>query len=88
MNSGHLNATLDRSGRLHIVGLWGLANADGGFYSLLQFVKEAVFNPGGGNFVINDIFPKKVPSISSMPVTHPGTGNILSARWMNSSTIR
>ncbi|HPX67599.1 MAG TPA: T9SS type A sorting domain-containing protein [Candidatus Syntrophosphaera sp.] len=61
MNSGHLNATLDRSGRLHIVGLWGLANADGGFYSLLQFVKEAVFNPGGGNFVINDIFPKKSP---------------------------
>ncbi|MDD4223277.1 MAG: T9SS type A sorting domain-containing protein [Candidatus Cloacimonetes bacterium] len=59
MNSGHLNATLDSDGRLHIVGLWGLANADGGFYPLLQYVKQAVYDPVGGDLEIRDIYPQQ-----------------------------
>lgn len=59
MNSGHLNAALDRDGRLHIVGLWGLANSDGGFYPFLQYVKEAVYRPVGGYLEIVDIWPQQ-----------------------------
>ncbi len=58
MNSGHLNAALDRDGRLHIVGLWGLANADGAFYPELQFVKEAVFDPAQAQLEVRDIYPQ------------------------------
>jgi hypothetical protein len=59
MNSGHLNAALDSDGRLHIVGLWGLANSDGGFYPLLQYVKQAVYRPVGGYLEIRDIYPQQ-----------------------------
>ena len=60
-NSGHLNVALDAEGRLHIIGLWGLHNSDGGYYPNLQFVKEAVWDPATTQFQIHDIFPQANP---------------------------
>ncbi len=60
-NSGHLNATIDDMGRLHIPGLWVLHTIDGSYYPNLQFVKEAVWDPGLTQFVIKDIYPQADP---------------------------
>lgn len=61
MNSSHLNATVDNLGRVHVPGLWGLKNADGGYYQELQVVKEYVFDPLDNSFSIVEVFPKKSP---------------------------
>ncbi len=59
MNSGHLNATVDDNGRIHVPGLWGLQNPDGYYYPSLQFMKEFVFDPSTAQFTITEIYPKK-----------------------------
>lgn len=58
MNSGNVNIVLDNVGKLYIAGIWGLRNADGGFYPELQVVKEAFFNPLANSFSIKEIYPQ------------------------------
>ncbi len=64
-NSGHLNAIVDDLGRIHYPALWGLNNADGYFYSAMQYPKEVIFDPSqptGSQFRINEIWPQKNPA--------------------------
>jgi hypothetical protein len=61
-NSGHLNAVVDSYGRIHVPGLWALHNADGGYYSDLQFMKEIIFNPNQpaeSQSRIREVYPQK-----------------------------
>jgi len=61
MNSGHLNATMDSEGRIHIPAIWGLKSADGAYYPNLQVVKEFVFDPDASanhQFTIKEVYPQ------------------------------
>ena len=64
-NSSHFNAIVDDLGRIHYPALWGLTNADGNYYSALQYPKEVIFDlyqPTGLQFKINEIWPQKEPA--------------------------
>jgi hypothetical protein len=61
-NSSHLNAVVDNYGRIHVIGIWSVNNADGFYYPAFQTVKSFIFNPSDQSFTIKEIFPKKSPA--------------------------
>lgn len=62
MNSGHLNASIDQSGKIHIPGLWALTAGLDTYFPSLQFLKEAVYDPFTQAFTVSDIYPQKDPA--------------------------
>ncbi len=61
-NSGHLNASIDGNGRIHIPGLWALTAEQDTYFPGLQFMKEAIYDPLTNDFTIQDIYPQKDPT--------------------------
>jgi hypothetical protein len=72
MNSSHLNATVDDTGKIHVPALWGLENADGYYYPQMQFMKELVFNPATSQFTIKRSIPSAIPIIPMTTISSPG----------------
>jgi len=70
MNSGHLNATVDNLGRLHIPGIWGLTTPDW-YYPNLQFVKEFVYDPAANTIEVVEIHPRCDPDNTFSPWYQP-----------------
>ena len=60
-NSGHINATMDNLGRIHVFGVWSLQNIDGYYYPEMEFVKEFIFDPATEEFSIREVYPQKDP---------------------------
>ncbi len=61
-NSGHLNASVDNEGRVHVFAIWAFKNSDDYYYPNYQYVKEFIFNPQTETFTIKDICPQKDPA--------------------------
>ncbi len=66
-NSGHVNAVLDDTGKIHVPSLWALNTYNGYYYPALQFVREYVFDTTTQDFVIRDIYPQKDPADTYNP---------------------
>ncbi len=66
-NSGHVNAVLDDTGKIHVPSLWALNTYNGYYYPALQFVREFVFDTTTQDFVIRDIYPQKDPADTYNP---------------------
>ncbi|MDY0152069.1 MAG: T9SS type A sorting domain-containing protein [Candidatus Cloacimonas sp.] len=61
-NSSHVNATVDNSGKVHVVGVWAHSTTSGGYWEDYQTVKEFVFNPNAPTdsaFSMKEIYPQK-----------------------------
>lgn len=58
-NSSHLNTVVDNFGRVHVIGVWSMNNAEGFYYPAFQTVKSFIFDPADQSFSVKEIFPKK-----------------------------
>ncbi|MDD2228021.1 MAG: T9SS type A sorting domain-containing protein [Candidatus Cloacimonetes bacterium] len=61
VNSSHLNATIDNSGKIHVPALWGYTVNTGTYYPAMQFMKEMVFDTVNNSFNIKEVYPQKDP---------------------------
>lgn len=62
INSGHINATTDRLGKIHFPALWGLTTSENTYYPAMQYVKEMVFDPNTNEIEVREVYPQKDPS--------------------------
>jgi len=60
-NSSHINAVVDRHGRVHALALWALSTYNDYYYPALQFVKQMVYDPGTQQIQVKDLYPQKDP---------------------------
>ena len=56
-HSQNMNITFDASGRLHMIGLWHLMQANGTIYQELNCVKDFIYDPVLGTGSIYEIYP-------------------------------
>ncbi len=59
-NSSHVNAVVDRSGRIHFPALWALSS-DTSYYPNMQYVKQLIFDPATNEVSIHEVYPIKHP---------------------------
>jgi len=70
-NSSHLNASLDKLGRIHVLGIWTQSTKDGIYWPRFQVIKEFVFDPATQEFTVKDVFPQKHPDDTFNPCFVP-----------------
>lgn len=62
VNSSHLNAVTDNSGRILFPSLFSVNVTTGGYYPAFHTVKNVIYDPATDEFSIKEVYPRKNPA--------------------------